>query len=54
MAWQAIWDNRCVFHAATKDVDVDDDRAGHRVTGIGERPYLDPKSLSRREALGLL
>ncbi|CAG7981168.1 unnamed protein product [Penicillium nalgiovense] len=50
----AIWDNRCVFHAATKDIDVDDDRAGHRVSGIGERPYLDPKSLSRREALGLL
>ncbi|PLB48443.1 taurine catabolism dioxygenase, partial [Aspergillus steynii IBT 23096] len=47
----AIWDNRCVFHAATKDVHVDDERIGHRASGIGERPYLDPGSTSRREAL---
>ena len=28
-------------------------RVGNRVVGLGERPYLDPKSKSRREVLGL-
>ncbi|PKX96255.1 TauD/TfdA dioxygenase family protein [Aspergillus novofumigatus IBT 16806] len=50
----ALWDNRCVFHAATKDIDINDRRTGHRAMGVGERPYLDPKSTSRREDLGLL
>ncbi|GAQ09178.1 alpha-ketoglutarate-dependent taurine dioxygenase [Aspergillus lentulus] len=50
----ALWDNRCVFHAATKDVDINDKRVGHRAMGVGEHPYLDPKSTSRRESLGLL
>jgi hypothetical protein len=26
-------------------------RTGHRAVGLGERPYLDPKSTGRREAL---
>ena len=46
----AIWDNRSVFHAATPDYDGMGERKGHRAVGIGERPYLDPKSKSRREA----
>lgn len=29
------------------------DRFGNRAVGIGEKPYFDPKSTSRRENLGL-
>jgi alpha-ketoglutarate-dependent taurine dioxygenase len=46
----AIWDNRCTFHTATNDYG-NANRQGNRVVGIGGRPYLDPKSASRREAL---
>ena len=49
----AIWDNRSVYHAATPDYDGLGARTGHRAVGIGERPYLDPNSKSRWEALGL-
>ncbi|KAF7593208.1 hypothetical protein BBP40_011838 [Aspergillus hancockii] len=56
LRWQnpndlAIWDNRSVYHAATFDYNDLGPRTGHRVVGLGERPYLDPKSTSRREAL---
>ncbi|KAG8526150.1 uncharacterized protein KY384_000143 [Bacidia gigantensis] len=47
----AIWDNRSVYHAATPDYEGYGERRGHRVVGVGERPYLDPESNSRREAL---
>ncbi|KAK7735550.1 hypothetical protein SLS53_007463 [Cytospora paraplurivora] len=47
----AIWDNRSVFHSATFDYDNLGERAGNRAVGIGEAPYLDPNSKSRREAL---
>ncbi|CRL25909.1 Taurine catabolism dioxygenase TauD/TfdA [Penicillium camemberti] len=47
----AIWDNRSVYHAATWDYDGLGPRTGHRAVGLGERPYLDPKSIGRREAL---
>ncbi|QIW94563.1 hypothetical protein AMS68_000081 [Peltaster fructicola] len=47
----AIWDNRSVFHAATFDYDGLGDRFGNRVVGIGEKPFFDPNSVSRREAL---
>ncbi|OBT66372.1 hypothetical protein VE03_04807 [Pseudogymnoascus sp. 23342-1-I1] len=49
----AIWDNRSVYHAATPDY-VDGnygERKGNRAVSLGERPYLDPASVSRREAL---
>ncbi|RSH90521.1 hypothetical protein EHS25_001126 [Saitozyma podzolica] len=46
----AIWDNRSTFHAATHDLD-DTLREGTRSVSLGERPYLDPKSTGRREAL---
>ncbi|KAJ3295528.1 hypothetical protein HDU79_009041 [Rhizoclosmatium sp. JEL0117] len=50
----AIWDNRSSFHSATTDFDGDVYlRLGERATGLGERPYLDPNSTSRREALGI-
>ncbi|KAK7926519.1 taurine catabolism dioxygenase [Apiospora marii] len=47
----AIWDNRSVFHAAT--VDYTGERVGYGARSIGERPYFDPSSTSRREGLAL-
>lgn len=47
----AIWDNRSVYHAATWDIEGQGPRAGHRVVSLGERPYFDPASTGRREAL---
>ena len=47
----AIWDNRSVYHAATPDYEGLGERLGKRAVSIGERPYLDPESKSRREAL---
>jgi alpha-ketoglutarate-dependent taurine dioxygenase len=54
LTWQshiAIWDNRSAFHSVTFDYDGLGERAGHRVVGIGEKPYLDPNSKSKSEAL---
>ncbi|OGM42399.1 TfdA family taurine dioxygenase [Aspergillus bombycis] len=45
----AIWDNRSVFHTATND--FSGSRQGNRVVSLGEIPYFDPASISRREAL---
>ncbi|KAJ9231941.1 hypothetical protein DTO166G5_6472 [Paecilomyces variotii] len=47
----AIWDNRSVFHSATFDYDGLGERFGHGAVRIGEKPYLDPNSMSRTEAL---
>lgn len=47
----AIWDNRSVFHTATFDYDGQGDRFGNRAVGLGEKPYLDPQSTSRRDGL---
>lgn len=50
----AIWNNSCVWHAATPDTHlVEGNRTGVRASSIGEVPYLDPNSKSRREALGI-
>ncbi|GAB1213108.1 hypothetical protein ATERTT37_002257 [Aspergillus terreus] len=49
----AIWDNRCAFHTATFDYEGLGERFGHRAVGIGEKPYLDPNSLSREEGLSI-
>ncbi|OWT36195.1 taurine dioxygenase [Cryptococcus neoformans] len=46
----AIWDNRSTFHAATYDLDTNV-RVGTRSVSVGERPFYDPKSVGRREAL---
>ncbi|KAF9039147.1 taurine catabolism dioxygenase [Panaeolus papilionaceus] len=43
----AIWDNRCTFHTPT--LDYEELRIGHRVVSLGEVPYFDPNSKSRRE-----
>ncbi|ORY56369.1 uncharacterized protein BCR38DRAFT_451187 [Pseudomassariella vexata] len=48
----AIWDNRSVFHTGTND--YSGNRQGNRVVSLGEKPYFDPRSVSRREALGQL
>lgn len=47
----AIWDNRSAFHTATFDYDHIGPRFGNRAVGIGEKPYFDPNSVSRREGL---
>ncbi|KAK4043313.1 hypothetical protein C8A01DRAFT_43799 [Parachaetomium inaequale] len=50
----AIWDNRSVYHAATPDYVFEEglgERKGSRAVSLGERPYFDPASSSRREAL---
>ncbi|KAK0124845.1 hypothetical protein ONS96_008724 [Cadophora gregata f. sp. sojae] len=51
----AIWNNSCVWHAATPDTHLVPGavRTGIRASSIGEQPYLDPASTSRREALGI-
>ncbi|KAL4780320.1 hypothetical protein BJX76DRAFT_360983 [Aspergillus varians] len=46
----AIWDNRSTWHCATYD--YAETRTGDRVCSLGEAPYLDPRSRSRRQALG--
>ncbi|KAL7415787.1 taurine catabolism dioxygenase [Mrakia frigida] len=52
--WQigsiAIWDNRSTFHCVTQDYGSFP-REGERVISLGERPYFDPASGSRRESL---
>ncbi|RMZ75382.1 hypothetical protein DV737_g5319, partial [Chaetothyriales sp. CBS 132003] len=45
----AIWDNRSVFHTATND--YEGKRQGNRVVSLGEKPYYDPNSVSRRQFL---
>jgi alpha-ketoglutarate-dependent taurine dioxygenase len=46
----AIWYNRSVYHTATND--YEGKRQGNRVVSLGEKPYFDPGSVSRRQALG--
>jgi len=45
----AIWDNRSNWHSAT--FDYKEDRIGDRVVALGEAPYFDPASSSRKAAL---
>ncbi len=47
----AIWDNRSTFHTATYDIDGLGERYGVRTVSVGEAPFFDPESKSRREAL---
>ncbi|KAJ3071608.1 hypothetical protein HDU98_005046 [Podochytrium sp. JEL0797] len=50
----AVWDNRSSYHAATADFNFDEYvRLGERAASLGERPYLDRNSKSRREVLGI-
>jgi alpha-ketoglutarate-dependent taurine dioxygenase len=50
----AIWDNRSVYHTATTDYLYEEglgERKGSRAVSLGERPYFDAESKSRRETL---
>ncbi|KAJ3190676.1 hypothetical protein HK101_008467 [Irineochytrium annulatum] len=49
----AIWDNRTAYHTATTDFTLAERRVGDRAISVGEKPYYDPASKSRREALGI-
>ncbi|OCF60226.1 hypothetical protein L486_02906 [Kwoniella mangroviensis CBS 10435] len=47
----AIWDNRSTIH--TVSYDYDGERHGTRVSSLAEKPYYDPNSKSKAEALQL-
>ena len=47
----AIWDNRSMYHTGTPDYDDLGEREMRRSVSIGEKPFFDPNSRSRREAL---
>lgn len=51
----AIWDNRSVYHTATADYLYEEGlgewKGSRAVSLLGERPYFDAGSKSRREAL---
>ncbi|KAF7339208.1 Taurine catabolism dioxygenase [Mycena venus] len=47
----AIWANSSTFHNVTRD--YMGERYGNRVVSLGEKPFYDPSSVSRRTALGL-
>ncbi|KAJ3283526.1 hypothetical protein HDU79_008978 [Rhizoclosmatium sp. JEL0117] len=49
----AVWDNRSSVHAATRDFEDHWTRVGERSASLGEAPYFDPASTSRRQALGI-
>jgi len=49
----AIWDNRSTIHTVSYDYEGKGERHGTRVSSLGEKPFFDPKSKSRRETLGL-
>lgn len=49
----AIWDNRSTFHTATYDIEGQGERYGLRTVSIGEKPFFDPESKSRRETLAV-
>ncbi|CAD6590785.1 MAG: hypothetical protein ASARMPREDX12_004730 [Alectoria sarmentosa] len=57
LRWQnandlAIWDNRSTYHTATSDYyDDPAERMGRRAISVGEKPFFDVGSKSRREAL---
>ncbi|CAO3645192.1 unnamed protein product [Cunninghamella blakesleeana] len=47
----AVWDNRVTSHSPVYDYFNEGRRFGYRVTPQGEKPYFDPNSKSRKEAL---
>ncbi|KAJ7443692.1 hypothetical protein FB451DRAFT_1056701 [Mycena latifolia] len=47
----AIWANSSTVHSVTRD--YMGERYGNRVVSLGEKPFYDPSSVSRRAALGL-
>jgi len=49
----AIWDNRSTIHTVSFDYEAKGDRHGTRVSSLAEKPFFNPKSQSRRQALQL-
>jgi alpha-ketoglutarate-dependent taurine dioxygenase len=49
----ALWDNRSTYHTATSDFEADHLREGTRSISVGEKPFFDPASSSRRAALDI-
>ncbi|ORY25433.1 hypothetical protein BCR39DRAFT_580176 [Naematelia encephala] len=49
----AIWDNRSTIHTVSLDWEGWNNRHGTRVSSLAEKPYFDPQSQSRRDALNL-
>ncbi|KAK0439201.1 hypothetical protein EV421DRAFT_1891840 [Armillaria borealis] len=49
----AIWDNRITIHTVSYDYEGKPERHGTRVSSLAEKPFFDPSSKSRREALKL-
>ncbi|KZO92017.1 TauD-domain-containing protein [Calocera viscosa TUFC12733] len=49
----ALWDNRTSIHTVSWDYEGEFGRHGTRVSSLAEKPFFDPSSKSRREALGL-
>lgn len=47
-----VWDNRTTNHSGTFDFG-NQKRTGDRCCSLGEKPYLDPNSRSRKEELGI-
>lgn len=47
----AVWDNRVTNHNAIFDYIHFGRRHGWRITPLGEKPYFDPKSKSRKQDL---
>lgn len=47
----AIWDNRTTNH--TVSYDYSGERHGTRVSSLAEKPFFDPASKGRAEALGI-
>lgn len=47
----AIWDNRTTIH--TVSFDYEGERHGTRVSSLAEKPFFDPNSKSRAQALNL-
>ncbi|KAL4922647.1 hypothetical protein BDW62DRAFT_196653 [Aspergillus aurantiobrunneus] len=50
----ALWDNRVTMHNASWDYEGAEPRHGMRSTALAEKPFVDPKAKSCREALKLL
>ena len=42
-----------MFHTATFDYDGLGERFGNRAVGIGEKPFFDPNSISKADALAM-
>jgi alpha-ketoglutarate-dependent taurine dioxygenase len=50
----AIWDNRTTIHTVSFDYDyIEGERHGTRVSSLAEKPFFNPESKSRAEALNL-